>query len=129
MNTSTTLSTMFAAAIALGLSGCASDVKPTYVSPAQYQSFNCEQLQTEYARIDRYIEGGVSTPSSTSVGVGIGGGVSSGGWGFGPSVSLGIGQARRARQAELARVLGEQEAIAIAAKYKGCPITAADQTH
>lgn len=114
-----------AIAITLGLAGCASDVKPQYVSPAQYQSFSCDQLHSEYDRITRYIEGGVSTPSSTSVGVGVGGGISSGGWGFGPSVSIGVGQARRARQAELARVLGEQEAIAIAAGNKGCPIAAA----
>ncbi len=124
------LSTIFAAAIALGLTGCASEVKPAYVSPVQYQSFNCEQLHAEYARIDRYIEGGVSAPSSPSVGVGIGGGVSSrGGWGFGPSVSFGFGQERRARQAELARVLGEQEAIAVAAGHKGCPITVTNKKH
>ena len=38
--------------ITLGLAGCASDVKPQYVSPAQYQSFSCDQLHSEYDRIN-----------------------------------------------------------------------------
>jgi hypothetical protein len=106
------------------LAGCATTVKPQYVSPTQYQSLNCQQLHAEYARIDQYIQRGVSAPKSRGVGVGlgVGGGFGSGGWGFGPSISVNMGQSQRTNSSELARVLGEQDAVAQAAQFKGCPI-------
>jgi hypothetical protein len=72
---------------------CASTVKPAYVSPTQYQSLNCQQLQAEYNRIQHYIDNGVQTPKRTGVGVGVGlgGGWGKGGWGFGPSISVNMG--------------------------------------
>ncbi|RKG30718.1 hypothetical protein [Acinetobacter tianfuensis] len=110
---------------ALLLSACATTVKPTYVSPAQYQSFNCQQLQSEYKRIQQYIDNGVQAPKRTGVGVGLGlggGWGSSGGWGFGPSVSVNMGQSSNTKKTELSRVMGEQEAVLQAAQFKGCPM-------
>lgn len=107
------------------LSACASTVKPTYVSPTQYQSFDCGQMQGEYNRIQQYIDNGVQPPKRTGVGVGVGvggGWGSHGGWGIGPSISVNMGQSSNTKKTELARLLGEQEAIVQAARYKGCPL-------
>lgn len=49
-------------AATLLLGACATTVKPTYVSPTQYQSLSCQQLQSEYNRIQQYIDNGVQTP-------------------------------------------------------------------
>lgn len=113
---------VLAASMLLG--ACASTVKPAYVSPTQYQSLNCQQLQAEYNRIQQYIDNGVQTPKRTGVGVGIGlgGGWSKGGWGFGPSISVNMGQSMNTKNTELANVLGQQDAIVQAARFKGCPI-------
>lgn len=122
-NTSATLS-IACGLLLLTLGGCATTVKPLYVSPTQYQTLSCQQLHAEYVRIDQYIQRGVATPARTGmgVGVGLGGGWGSGGWGFGPSISVNMGQSRNTKNTELARVLGEQEAVAQAAQFKGCPI-------
>jgi Tfp pilus assembly protein PilN len=106
------------------LGACATTVKPTYVSPTQYQALNCQQLQAEYNRIQQYIENGVQTPKRTGVGVGlgVGGGYGRGGWGFGPSISVNMGQSANTKNTELSRVLGEQEAVVQAAQFKGCSI-------
>lgn len=101
------------------LSACATPVKPTYVSPTLYQTLGCSQLQGEYNRIQQYIDNGVEPPKRTGVGVGVGLG---GGWGIGPSVSVNMGQSSDTKRTELARLLGEQEAIVQAARYKNCPI-------
>ena len=106
------------AALAL-LSACATPVKPAYVSPTLYQTLGCSQLQGEYNRIQQYIDNGVEPPKRTGVGVGVGLG---GGWGIGPSVSVNMGQSSDTKRTELARLLGEQEAIVQAARYKNCPI-------
>ena len=112
-------------AFSMSLLGCATTVKPTYVSPTQYQALSCQQLQSEYNRIQQYIESGVQAPKSTGVGVGVGlggGWGSNSGWGIGPSVSVNMGQSSNTKRTELARVLGEQEAVVQAAKFKACPI-------
>lgn len=113
---------VLAASMLLG--ACASTVKPAYVSPTQYQSLNCQQLQAEYNRIQQYIDNGVQTPKRTGVGVGVGlgGGWGKGGWGFGPSISVNMGQSMNTKNTELASVLGQQDAIVQAARFKGCPI-------
>ena len=113
---------VLAASVLLG--ACASTVKPAYVSPTQYQSLNCQQLQAEYNRIQQYIDNGVQTPKRTGVGVGVGlgGGWGKGGWGFGPSISINMGQSMNTKNTELANVLGQQDAIVQAAQFKGCPI-------
>ena len=107
------------------LSACATTVKPTYVSPTQYQALNCQQLQSEYNRIQQYVDNGVQPAKRTGVGVGVGlggGWGSRGGWGIGPSVSVNMGQSSNTKKTELARLLGEQEAVVQAAKFKNCPI-------
>ena len=109
----------------LVLAACATTVKPTYVSPTQYQTLNCQQLQSEYNRIQQYVDNGVQTPKRTGVGVGVGvggGWGSRGGWGIGPSVSVNMGQSSNTKKTELARLLGEQEAVVQAAQFKNCPI-------
>ena len=113
---------VLAASMLLG--ACASTVKPAYVSPTQYQSLNCQQLQAEYNRIQQYIDNGVQTPKRTGVGVGVGlgGGWGKGGWGFGPSISVKMGQSMNTKNTERANVLGQQDAIVQAARFKGCPI-------
>ncbi len=47
-----------------------------------------------------------------------GGWGSRGGWGVAPSVSVNMGQSSNTKRTELARLLGEQEAIVQAAKFK-----------
>ena len=105
------------------MSACATTVKPTYVSPTQYQSMTCGQLNSEFDRIQQYINNGVQTPKSKGVGVGlgIGGGWGSrGGWGIGPSISVNMGQASETKNSELSRLYGEQDALSQAAQYKNC---------
>ncbi|MCF8999878.1 hypothetical protein [Acinetobacter nectaris] len=109
----------------LSLTACSSlPVKPTYVSPAQYQSFNCMQLQAEYNRIQQYLVQGVETPKRTGMGVGLGlgGGWGRGGWGFGPSISFNLGQSSNTKRTEVSQLLGQQDAISQAAKFKSCPM-------
>ncbi|MFV5193336.1 hypothetical protein ACMXYY_14575, partial [Acinetobacter courvalinii] len=40
----------------------------------------------------------------------------------GPSISVNMGQSMNTKNPELANVLGQQDAIVQAAKFKGCPI-------
>ncbi|TCB38333.1 hypothetical protein E0H82_01710 [Acinetobacter sp. ANC 4910] len=113
------------------LTACATTVKPTYVSPTQYQSLNCQQLQAEYDRIQQYLNQGVSVAKRTGVGVdvGLGGGWSrGGGWGFGPSVSLNMGQSSNTKKTEISRLMGQQDAIVQAAQFKNCPIKVVPRT-
>lgn len=105
------------------ISACATTVKPTYVSPTQFQSLNCAQISAEFARINNVIQNGVSTPKRTGmgVGVGLGGGWGSrGGWGIGPSVSVNMGQSSNTKNTELSRLYGQQDALSQAAQFKNC---------
>ena len=106
------------------LGACATTVKPSYVSPTQYQALNCSQLQSEYNRIQQYINNGVQPPKSKGMGVGLGlggGWGSHGGWGFGPSISVNMGQSSNTKKTELGRLYGEQDALSQAAQFKNCP--------
>lgn len=105
------------------LSACATTVKPTYVSPTQYQALNCAQISAEFTRIQQYIDAGVQTPKRTGVGVGlgIGGGWGSrGGWGIGPGISVNMGQSSDTKKTELSRLYGQQDALTQAAQFKNC---------
>lgn len=115
------------------LTACSTtNVKPSYVSPSKYQALDCSQLQAEYQRIEQYIASGVQGSSSrvgTGIGIGLGGGWSSGGgWGVMPSISINMGQATSTKRSETARLLGEQDAIAQAAKFKNCSVHLATQS-
>lgn len=107
------------------LTGCmTASVKPNYVSPAMYQNLNCMQLQSEYDRIQQYIAQGI-TPAKRNlfgVGLGLGGGWGRGGWGFGPSLSVNLGQSRESKNTQLAQLLGQQDAVVQAARFKACSI-------
>lgn len=112
------------------LTACSTPVKPSYVSPTQYQALNCQQLQSEYNRISQYLSNGVEAPKRTGmgVGVGLGGGWGSrGGWGLAPNVSVNMGQSSNTKRTEEARLLGQQEAVVQAAKFKNCPIIVRSQ--
>ena len=115
-----------AASLVMGmaLTGCATTVKPSYVSPTQYQALNCTQLQSEYDRIQHYLEQGVEPEKRTGVGVGVGvgGGWERGGWGFGPTFSVNLGQSSNTKRSEIAQLLGQQDAIVQAAHFKNCRI-------
>ncbi|MEB3766944.1 hypothetical protein [Acinetobacter sp. MD2] len=107
------------------LTACATtSIKPTYVSPTQYQSYNCGQLQAEYNRLQQYLDQGVQPAKRTGMGVGLGlgGGFGRGGWGFGPTVSFNLGQSSNSKRTEVAQLMGQQDAIVQAAKFKACPI-------
>lgn len=111
---------------ALLLSACATGpVKPSYVSPTQYQGLTCEQLRLEYNRIGAYLKSGVEVPKRRSMGVGFGlGGVigRGGSGGIVPSISVNMGESSVSPRTEYARILGQQEAVAQAATFKGCPL-------
>lgn len=104
------------------ITACATTVKPSYVSPTQYQALNCMQLSNEFTRIQQYINGGVATPKRTGVGLGLGlgGGWGRGGWGFGPSISVNMGQSSETKNTELSRLYGQQDALSQAAQFKNC---------
>ncbi|OTG63857.1 hypothetical protein [Acinetobacter silvestris] len=105
------------------LTACATMVKPSYVSPTQYQAMNCAQISAEFDRIQQYINNGVQPAKRTGVGVGLGlgGGWGRGGWGFGPSVSVNLGQSSNTKNSELSQLYGQQEALSQAAQFKNCP--------
>ena len=111
---------------ALLLSACATTVKPTYVSPTQYQAYNCAQLSSEFSRIQQIIDNGVQPAKRTGMGVGVGlggglgGGWGRGGWGFGPSVSVNMGQSSNTKNTELSRLYGQQDALSQADQFKNC---------
>lgn len=104
------------------LSGCATTVKPAYVSPTQYQSLTCAQISDEFNRIQTHINNGVQPPKRTGMGVGlgVGGGYGSGGWGIGPSISVNMGQSSNTKNTELSRLYGQQDALSQAAQFKNC---------
>lgn len=112
---------------AFAMTACATNnVKPSYVSPSKYQSLDCQQLQSEYNRVTAYLANGVASSAKgigSGIGIGLSGGFGSGGgWGIMPSVSVNLGQMIGSKNTEKARVLGEQEAVVQAAKFKNCPI-------
>lgn len=104
------------------LGGCATTVKPSYVSPTQYQSLSCVQISDEFNRIQNYINNGVQPAKRTGMGVGLGlgGGYGRGGWGFGPSISVNMGQSSDTKNTELSRLYGQQDALSQAAQFKNC---------
>lgn len=107
------------------LAGCATGpVRPTYVSPVQYQSWGCEPLRLEYNRLGQVLAQGVEPPQRTNVGVGVGlGGVIGHGGGVYPSVSIRMGQSQNSMRTEVARLLGQRDALAQASRFQNCPQT------
>lgn len=105
------------------LTGCATTkIAPQYVSPANYQGYDCGMLQNEVARISKAAEATEKQNTGLSA-TGIGIGIAGGRGGIYPSISVGAGLGSGARQAKtntLARLYGEHDAMVIAARQKGC---------
>ncbi len=108
------------------LAGCdTGPVKPLYVSPTNYQAMNCNQLHSEYIRMDTYLRNGVEAPKSIWSGWNFGLGAFGGGrygWGWSPSVSYSAGQSSTSPRTVYAQLLGQRDAVAQQATFKGCPI-------
>jgi hypothetical protein len=105
----------------LALAGCASkaaDIAPSYVSPLQYQSYNCQQLAAEAQRVSQAAAVASGTQDSqatkdavaTTVGVIV----------FWPTLFLVGGDKQNA--AQLAELKGEMDAIQQASIQKQCGI-------
>ncbi|WP_201595710.1 hypothetical protein [Psychrobacter vallis] len=118
-----TTATLLAAAGVFGLSGCAttSNITPQYVPPSTYQNYDCQALNQEYVRVNRYVDAARNEQSTLSTS-GIGVGVSAGRWGISPNISFGVGKSNdtKARDAKLSRLYGERDAIVQIARIQRC---------
>jgi hypothetical protein len=110
-----------AGAAAIVIAGCAtssSEIRPSYVSPLQYQSFSCQQIGAEAARISsRAAEvAGVQDSKREDDKIATGVGVIV----FWPALFFIKGDGQTA--AELARLRGEYEALEKIAIEKNCKV-------
>lgn len=113
-----------AVALATGCSTASKDITPTYVSPMQYQSFNCEQMSAEGARIQtrvtqlggRLDEAASNDKAITGVGVIL----------FWPALFF-LGGTKQ-QEAEYARLSGEYQALQQAGVLRSCPGIVPQQT-
>ena len=101
------------------VSGCATaprNISASYVSPMQYASFTCEQIQQEMIRVSNKVKevSGVQQSKATSDAWATGIGLII----FWPALLFLIGGDKRE---ELARLKGEYEALEQAAIQKNCP--------
>ena len=111
---------ILAVSMSMVLSGCATasrDIPVTYVSPMQYQSYDCEQLASEIQRINsRVVQlgGRLDTAASNDkalVGVGV--------LLFWPAL-FALGGTKQ-QEADYARLKGEHDATQQSAILKKCP--------
>ena len=118
-----TTATLLATVGMFGLAGCASTgtITPQYVAPSTYQSYDCQALSQEYARVNRYVEAARNEQSTLSAS-GVGVGISAGRWGISPNISFGVGKSNdtKARDAKLSRLYGENDAIVQSARIQRC---------
>lgn len=118
-----TTGALLAVAYAVGLAGCAStgNVTPQYVPPSTYQNYDCQALNQEYTRINRYVADANNQRSTLSTS-GVGVGVSAGRWGISPNISFGVGKSNdtKARDVKLSRLYGERDAIVQSARIQRC---------
>ena len=118
-----TAATLLATAGIFGLTGCAStgNITPQYVPPNTYQSYDCNALNQEYVRVNRYVDATRKEQSSLSTS-GVGVGVSAGRWGISPNISFGVGKSNdtKGRDAKLSRLYGERDAIIQSARIQRC---------
>lgn len=104
---------------AVALAGCAtqsSDIAPTYVSPLQYQSYDCGQLTAEAQRIQARVAqvGGRLDQAASNDKAITGAGIIL----FWPALFF-LGGTKQ-QEADFARLKGEYEAIQQAAVLKKC---------
>lgn len=103
--------------LTLGLVGCASTPTPQYVSPNNYQTYDCQQLTTEYHRLSQYINHHNKNKGFRATGVGIG--ISAERGGIYPSISVGMGSVG-GNQNNLAIAMGEHDAVIQTSRLKQC---------
>lgn len=106
--------------IALLLPSCASrpeDISAAYVSPLQYQSYNCNQIRMEIDRVTRRVHevSGAQDDQADDDAVALGVGLVL----FWPALFFMIGDDKKE---ELSRLKGEYEALEQAAIQKECNI-------
>ncbi len=106
--------------VAMAVAGCATsskDIAPSYVSPMQYQPYDCEQLAREAQRIQQRVlqlggrldEAAKNDQILTGVGLIL----------FWPAL-FALGGTKE-QEAEYARLRGEYDAVQMAAILKKCP--------
>ena len=111
------ISGALAAAVLAGCATASKDITPTYVSPIQYQTYDCEQLSAESLRLTQRVQqlGGrldeASTNDKTITAAGI--------ILFGPALFV-LGGTKQ-QEAEFARLKGEHDALQQAAIGRKCP--------
>lgn len=112
--------TAFVTALSLALSGCATsskDVATAYVSPVQYQNYDCDQIAAESQRLTSRVQqlGGrldeAASNDKAIMGVGV--------LLFWPAL-FALGGTKQ-QEAEYGRLKGEAEALQQAAVAKKCP--------
>jgi hypothetical protein len=112
--------------VTIALAGCATaskDVATSYVSPMQYQSFDCEQLASETQRVAARVNqlgGRLDQAASNDKTIGVVGAIL-----FWPAL-FALGGTKE-QEAEYARLKGEYDAIQQSAIVKKCPGAAAAQ--
>lgn len=104
----------------LSLTACATSadqVKASYVSPMQYQSYNCNQVRAEIGRVSRRVNevAGIQDDQASNDSVALGVGLVL----FWPALFFMIG---KDQEAELSRLKGEYEALETVAIQKECNI-------
>ena len=106
-------------AVSTGCSTKADNVSGTYVSPLQYQSYNCNQIRQELTRVNRRVmevagkQDSAAAKDAVALGVGL--------VIFWPALFFMVGGDRKE---ELSRLKGEYEAIEVAAIEKECDVAA-----
>ena len=111
--------TIYACLAALTLSACSSLPKPAYVSPNNYQSYQCAQLASEYTRVNQYIDASANQRTGLQAS-GISIGVTGGRGGIYPTVSVGLGSVNGGNRHNLSTAMGQREAMIQAARQKQC---------
>lgn len=104
----------------LGLVACASksdNISAAYVSPLQYQGYNCNQIRSELTRVSRRVNevAGVQDHQASKDSVALGVGLVL----FWPALFFMIGKDQKE---ELSRLKGEYEALEQAAIQKECDV-------
>lgn len=102
------------------LTGCMTTPNPEYVSPNNYQSYDCFQLANEYTRVNQYIDANANQRTGLAAS-GIGIGVTGGRGGIYPTVSVGLGSINGGNRHNLSIAMGQRDAMVQAARQKQCP--------
>tara|TARA_B100000508_G_C11300150_1_gene199460 strand:- start:113 stop:556 length:444 start_codon:yes stop_codon:yes gene_type:complete len=106
--------------LGLTLSGCAKsskNIQATYVSPLQYQSYSCKQLEMEIGRVSRRVSeiSGQQDSQATGDAVAMGVGLVL----FWPALFFLIGDDKKE---EIGRLKGEYDALEQSAIQKNCSV-------